>query len=89
MRWLQLPARPSVLTVAVVLLLLPSRPPSVRGRPVGVSRRGADDGHADEEEEHRKMSKAMVRNHFSEAGRFETNIGIRIAVDWDSSANSG
>ena len=68
MRWLQLPARPSVLTVAVVLLLLPSRPPSVRGRPVGVSRRGADDGHADEEEEHRKMSKAMVRNHSVKPG---------------------
>ena len=57
--WLQ-PARPSVLTVALMVLLLPSRPS--RGRPVGVSRRGADDGHADEEEEHRKMSKAMVRN---------------------------
>ena len=58
-----MPARPSAaMTVAVVLLLLPSRPPSVRGRPVGVSRRGAEDGgHADEEEEHRKMSKAMVR----------------------------
>ena len=54
--WLQ-PARPSVLTVALMVLLLPSRPS--RGRPVGVSRRGADE-HADEEEEHRKMSKAMV-----------------------------
>ena len=59
MRWL-MPARPSVLTVALMVLLLPSRPPSVRGRPIGV-KRGADDGHADEEEEHRKMSKAMVR----------------------------
>ena len=49
--------RPTVLSVAVLLLLLPSRPS--RGRPLGV-RRGAD--HAgDEEEEHRKMSKAMVR----------------------------
>ena len=65
MRWL-MPARPSVLTVAVVLLLLPSRPPSVRGRPIGV-KRGADE-HADEEEEHRKMSKAMVRNHSVQPG---------------------
>ena len=60
MRWL-MPARPSVLTVALMVLLLPSRPPSVRGRPIGV-KRGADGDHADEEEEHRKMSKAMVSN---------------------------
>ena len=49
--------RPTVLTVAVLLLLLPSRPS--RGKPIGV-RRGAHDS-GDEEEEHRKMSKAMVR----------------------------
>ena len=54
MRWFP---RPTVLTVAVLLLLLPSRPS--RGRPIGV-RRGADSD-SDEEEEHRKMSKAMVR----------------------------
>ena len=50
--------RPTVLTVAVLLLLLPSRPS--RGKPIGV-RRGAHDSGDEEEEEHRKMSKAMVR----------------------------
>ena len=50
--------RPTVLSVAVLLLLLPSRPS--RGRPLGV-RRGADHSGDEEEEEHRKMSKAMVR----------------------------
>ena len=59
-REMRLFPRPSVLTVALVLLLLPSRPS--RGRPIGV-RRGADnhDDDSDEEREHRKMSKAMVR----------------------------
>ena len=60
--------RPSVLSVAMLLLLLPSRPS--RGRPLGV-RRGAHDS-GDEEEEHRKMSKAMVRKTAVESVYCET-----------------